>query len=89
MNIGELKEAIDHLDDDIEIRIAYQPIYPLRAKIANTVQPDEVAPLLAADPDDLDEEEEAPEDARFFWILATDTVGYNENPYASKQLWEA
>lgn len=76
-----LSEMIDHLtmlrdelgDRDPEVRIAYQPSWPLRANVAN------IAPI------EMDDEDEDP---TFVWIAASEAP-YGENPYAPRKAWEA
>ena len=96
-----LQEA--HEGQDPEVRIAYQPSWPLRAKIAN---------VRALTGDDAPDEEElelarelvaaGDEEAEGFaaaqamledhppvvWLAASDAAPWNESPYAPREAWE-
>lgn len=96
-----LQEA--HEGQDPEVRIAYQPSWPLRAKIAN---------VRALTGDDAPSEEEmelarelvaaGDEEAEGFaaaqamledhppvvWLAASDAAPWNESPYAPRDAWE-
>ena len=96
-----LQEA--HEGQDPEVRIAYQPSWPLRAKIAN---------VRALTGDDAPDEEElelarelvaaGDEEAEGFaaaqamledhppvvWLAASDAAPWNESPYAPRDAWE-
>lgn len=96
-----LQEA--HEGQDPEVRIAYQPSWPLRAKIAN------VRALTGDDAPDEEEMEMArelvaagDEEAEGFaaaqamledhppvvWLAASDAAPWNESPYAPRDAWE-
>lgn len=34
MTVGDLKNILDSLEDDVEVRVAYQPSYPLEMNLA-------------------------------------------------------
>lgn len=96
-----LQEA--HEGQDPEVRIAYQPSWPLRAKIAN---------VRALTGDDAPDEEElelarelvatGDEEAEGFaaaqamledhlpvvWLAASDAAPWDESPYAPRDAWE-
>lgn len=96
-----LQEA--HEGQDPEVRIAYQPSWPLRAKIAN---------VRALTGDDAPDEEElelarelvvaGDEEADGFaaaqamledhppvvWLAASNAAPWNESPYAPRDAWE-
>lgn len=80
-----VNEMLEKLQDEVEagrgeyeLRIAYQPTYPLRAEVANVVASD-----------DMDEDEDGNYEADcFVWIAATASVaGYDESPYAPSTAW--
>lgn len=78
MLISELIEQLqDKLkwDGDAEVRVAYQPSYPLRAEISNVT-------FVEPDADDDDEPQE-----KILW-LAVDGVYSSESPYAPRRAWE-
>lgn len=96
-----LQEA--HEGQDPEVRIAYQPSWPLRAKIAN------VRALTGDDAPDEEEMEMArelvaagDEEADGFaaaqamledhppvvWLAASDAAPWDESPYAPRDAWE-
>lgn len=96
-----LQEA--HEGQDPEVRIAYQPSWPLRAKIAN---------VRALTGDDAPDEEElelarelvaaGDEEAEGFaaaqamledhppvvWLAASDAAPWDESPYAPRSAWD-
>jgi hypothetical protein len=80
--IRELIEALEDLasehGDETPVRIAYQPSYPLAARLRA------VTPLPAGLSDDEDGD---PEDV-VVWLAASDTVGSDESPYAPRDAWE-
>jgi hypothetical protein len=84
--IQQLEEARDDLGGDPEVRIAYQPNWPLRAAVAYVTIPP------CSDPGDLyGEGEAAPgqdKDGRFCWIAASDAAPWDENPYAPRWAWQ-
>ncbi len=55
MNVGELKELLEGLDDEVEVRIAHQPSWPFEYSIGRVVEVD-----LSEDPED---EEDSDDDA--------------------------
>ncbi len=78
----KLSELIDRLqqhaqaagDHDPEVRIAYQPNYPLAADV------DAVTAISG--------EDEGKRPDRTIWLAAASSVGYDENPYAPRQAWD-
>lgn len=84
MTIDELIEmasdARDQLGGDAEVRIAYQPNYPLRGDLVAVTVPEE-------DPYDEGECAAGQEnDERMLW-LAAGAVSYGENPYGPAWAW--
>lgn len=78
--IEELQEARDRLSGDAEVRLCWQPEYPIRGTIEAVTVPDD-------DPCDEDEYAAGQEsDAKMLW-LAAGAVGYNENPYGPVWAW--
>jgi hypothetical protein len=82
MTVGELKNILDYLDEDKEIRVAFQPSWPLRAKIQSVVDGEE----LSGERDDG--YEDTPESAQFVWIAVDQVSSYSEHPYAPKEAWQ-
>lgn len=82
MTVNELLELLENAADrghgDTEVRIAYQPNYPLAARIACVTTPDDLD-----DEEDEDEEDTEP----VLWI-ATRDVPASENPYAPRAAWQ-
>jgi hypothetical protein len=75
--IEQLTEIRDSHDaDSIDIRIAYQPNWPLKATLHTVAH-------------DRDRAEEEDEDgySQVVWLVAGD-VPYDENPYAHRALWD-
>lgn len=108
MTLSELIDQLTaiqeaHEGQDPEVRIAYQPSWPLRAKIAN---------VRALTGDDAPDEEElelarelvaaGDEEAEGFaaaqamledhppviWLAADGSAPWNESPYAPRDAWE-
>jgi hypothetical protein len=80
MNIQDLIEALTELAEDnpdAEVRIAYQPNYPLAAYVQNVT-------VVDAD----DEDEDRSESESVIWIAASDTVSHRHSPYAPKSAWD-
>jgi hypothetical protein len=80
MTVGELIAALEDMRDsseqgnEMEVRIAYQPNYPLAATVVGV-----------ADSREFEGNEDGPAVA---WI-ATGEVGWGESPYASAEAWNA
>lgn len=79
MTLSELIEQLtmiaeQHPDHDPEVRIAYQPRWPLRASVAN------VRSLT----DDEDEDAKPP----VVWLAASNAAPWDESPYAPKSAWD-
>ena len=74
MTVGELKRILEEMDDDMEVRLAHQPSWPLQYKVADVIE----APVF--DSEDLGDEEEndtviVPEDApRYAYIVEAGQV---------------
>ena len=88
MTIDELielaTEAREDLGGDAQVRIAYQPGYPLRAALGFVTIP------YSTDPDELygpDEQAAGQQhDGTFLWLAAGDLPD-QENPYAPGWAW--
>jgi hypothetical protein len=79
--ISELEEARDALGGQAEVRIAYQPSWPLRAALAHVTVP-------------LDDQYEEGEwaagqdrDSGMLWLAAGSELPWDENPYAPRWAW--
>lgn len=80
--MGELEEAAEDLGEDAEVRVAYQPSWPLRATLRY---------ITVASGSTYDEDEEAPgqeEDTAMVWLAVGDGVPFGENPYAPRWAWQ-
>lgn len=80
MKVSQLLEQLEGQDENAEVRIAIQPGYPLRLDVRDVVLGSEV---LDIDPTDDDEVK----DGDVVWIVANESVSYDESPYASRELW--
>lgn len=52
MNVGELKRLLENLDDEMEVRIAHQPSWPLQYTVSDLVE------CAVFDEEDLEDDEE-------------------------------
>lgn len=85
MTVGELKQRLGDYDEDMEIRIAFQPQWPLRGVIQDVV----------ADTEIFDREVEGGVPAventamgeEYLWIAVDQVSSSSENPYAPKGAW--
>jgi len=73
MNVGELRALIEDLEDDIEIRVAMQPSYPLRGILRNVVPVTETV----TDPSKGLYEDEV----TTLWLATEQVSSYTESPY--------
>jgi len=72
MTVGQLKEMLEDFSDDLEIKMACQPNYPLQSTIAG----------IAGDfPDDDDEDDRTEPDCLYI-------VEGRQTGYAHKSLWD-
>jgi hypothetical protein len=78
MTVGELREILDGLDDEMEVRIAHQPNYPLEFEAAGA----EVVDLNEVeDPDGLPERDmdgrrfELPDPQEILYIVEGSSAG--------------
>jgi hypothetical protein len=77
MKLSELIEQLEHqlkFEGDLEVRIAYQPSYPLAAYVESVT-------LVEADEDEPDTES-------IVWLAASEGVYREDSPYAPKAAWE-
>lgn len=83
MNINELIAALEEqrewVGGETEVRIAYQPSYPLAGSIDNVTS-------LPINISTRDDDEDFSDDA-FVWI-AVGVVNHDESPYAPRLAWE-
>ena len=88
MTIDELielaTEAREDLGGDAQVRIAYQPGYPLRAALSCVTIPYSTDPAELYGPDEQAAEQQ--HDGTFLW-LATGDLPDRENPYAPGWAW--
>jgi hypothetical protein len=83
MNVGELRELIEDLDDEVVLRIGTQPSWPLAFTVRSIVTPGAIEEYREYDgnPDGGDERD------GFVWIVTGDHP-YDESPYAPRILWD-
>ena len=88
MTIDELielaTEAREDLGGDAQVRIAYQPGYPLRAALSCVTIPYSTDPAELYGPDEQAAGQQ--HDGTFLW-LATGDLPDRENPYAPGWAW--
>jgi len=77
-------EAREDLGGDAQVRIAYQPGYPLRAALGYVTVPYSTGPDDLYSPGETAAGQE--NDGRFLW-LATADLPDRENPYAPGWAW--
>jgi hypothetical protein len=93
-NVDELIDQLEGIKDqyggEAEIRIAFQPSWPLRGTIASVQHGmdlefcDEDGYLRQEDPND-----EAPEVRQYVWIAIDQVGGHSEHPYAPREAWQS
>lgn len=86
MTVGELKERLEDFDDELEIRLATQPSWPLRFRLAG-VTSDEEAFEYSYTPEEQDERGGEPSE-NFLWLVEGGTP-HDESPYAPRYVWDA
>ena len=77
MKVSTLLKLLEGVDENAEVMIAYQPNWPLAAKVANVIPNDE------RDERDGDHHE----DGTMVWIVAGDAP--YDDPYAPRDLFES
>jgi hypothetical protein len=83
MNVGELREALEDLDDEVEIRLATQPNWPLAFNIRAVVTPADIVDYRETE-DETEVEDETEDE--LVWIVAGDHP-WDGSPYAPRVLW--
>lgn len=92
--VRDLMEHLEGLDQDAEIRVAYQQNYPLLGTLANVAADRDVQEqVLMGEEVPVDAEmsavEALDEATRNIVWLAVGSAPYNENPYAPVEAWDA
>jgi hypothetical protein len=82
--IGLAQDAREGLGGDAQVRIAYQPGYPLRTALEYVTVPYSADPADLYGPDETAAGQE--NDGTFLW-LATGDLPDGENPYAPGWAW--
>ncbi len=79
MTVGEMKELLEDMDDEMEVRIAHQPSWPLQYTVGDVID----APIF-----DLDDLEDDPENDEVIVPDDCERVAYivegsqhHEDPY--------
>ena len=86
MTVEQLIEALSDYDSQQEVRIAFQPSWPLRATVAGVADLEEAAEFDALDTG-VDPRDRVRGANRVF-ICANEDAPGDDSPYASKTLWE-
>jgi hypothetical protein len=73
--VGDLKAELDYYADDMPLRVALQPSYPLGGYVENVVSTED---LWMDDDDDDDSNENA------VWIAVSDGEDYS----ATREMWQ-
>ena len=81
--IEQLEDMRSDLGGDTEVRIAHQPSWPLRGKIAAVTTGDNV-PL---EPEDEADGADDDADRKMVWIAASSGAPSDESPYAPRWAW--
>ncbi len=82
LTVADLIDALSDADPDAEIRIAYQPSWPIAASVSSVTSD---AEARADDPDDEPRAGGRPEPG-VIW-LACGALPYDESPYAPRGAW--
>lgn len=86
MTVYELKQLLDDLDDDAEVRLAHQPSWPFEYSLADVVaidrDDDEAEPTHRAIEDDEDE------CATVVYLVEGDQLGYLPGHAAAEIGWK-
>lgn len=94
-NLDELIEQLEDIRDrydsgEAEVRVAFQPSWPLRATISSVQHG---AELEFCDSDgyirEEDPNDEAPEARQYVWIAIDQVGGSSEHPYAPREAWQS
>jgi hypothetical protein len=72
--VAELIEYLEQFDDNMPIRVAQQPNYPLVATIENVRQ--------------VTEDDNSGREGPYVWIATREITTHRENPYAPAEAWE-
>lgn len=72
--IEALEDAAAEHGEDTPVRIAYQPSYPLAARVRAVTA--------------LERDDDNPDAGAVLWLAASDTVPSSESPYAPRDAWE-
>jgi hypothetical protein len=84
MKVRDLLELLADYDEDMEVRIAHQPNWPLQEILQSVVSLNEVREDEDVTEDEMDAEEDAEPDVLF---LVAGGHPWNGSPYAPKALW--
>jgi len=90
MTVRELRNILEYMDPDTEVRLAFQPSYPLQYYCVGTVSRDEFGAA-----DDLDDAENYAEHAgsaenEVVWLLASSTEVRDPDgsPHFPHEAWD-
>lgn len=84
ITVRDLIDLLEQYDDDLEVRVAYQPNWPLRGTVDTVTSSDEIRESTAYGADDEDgyaERDHTTDDDQFVWI-SVGSAPYGEDPYA-------
>lgn len=77
--VRDLLELLESYDPETPLRIATQPSWPLASTLA--------AVTLIEAPEDDEDPDFVPDRVATVWLAASDSVGYDEHPYAPRDAW--
>lgn len=81
--VADLIARLEELPEDAEVRIAFQPSYPLQFALRGVADSHDVADW------DLDEPSpKSDEDARIVWLVEGNHPS-DDSPYAPSAIWDA
>lgn len=86
ITVGELREMLEPMEEDWEVRLAHQPTWPLAHFIKGVVErPQDTDELSEAEQEEI--ENGSVEQTGIVWIVATEG-NCSDHPYAPKSLWD-
>ena len=90
MTVGLMRELLENFEDDVEVRLATQPSWPLAFRVAGIVDSKDVNEFADPDeydPDNVDEENDP--GAEICWIVEGGHPNQPESPYAPRWVFDA
>jgi hypothetical protein len=81
MRVGELIERLQQFDEDAEVRLAFQPSWPLQFEIKG------VASLREAERQEPEEDQTEEREDDIIYIVEG-SHPHKDSPYANRNLWD-